>query len=552
MQHRDLILKLREVFPQPVSDRLHDSYFVHTVMRALDAVDALKSERPIFGQRRPLDYERATASRLGDDCRPLEEVVAELVGCLEGAALWGHPGAQPNVVPPPTIASLIGFLLAGLANQNMSWDEYSHGLAVAEVEATTLTCDLVGYDPYRAGGVFTFGGTGCSLYATRVGLEKAVPGSMQAGVGNSQAVVLASDASHYCRYSIASWLGLGARSVITVPTTPDNEIDLFQLEARAREALQEGRPIAAFLVTMGSTDAHGIDDLEAVVALRDRLVDEFELSYRPHVHADAVIGWAWAAFDRYDFEANPLAFRPRTLRALAASHRRLRHLPLADSIGVDFHKTGFTPYISSLVLFRQREDLGLLARDPESMPYLYHHGHYRPGMYTLETSRGATGVLAALANLKLFGRRGLQALVGHQVEMAQLLREHLESHPQITVLNRANVGPVTLFRVYPPEVDTFQVPGQELTDPGYRERLLSHNQYNRELFEILHAEAMQGRGVLLSLTESYRSTSYGLPVVAIKSYILSPFVEEGWVEEVVRRVVQAQRALGAVEAVAVS
>ncbi len=541
MHFHDLIVRLRETFPQPISDRLHDSYFVHTVMRALDAVDALKSERPLFGQRRPLDYGAAQSARLSSGPRPLEEVVRELVGYLEGSALWGHPGAQQNVVPPPTIASLVGFLLAGLANPNMSWDEYSQGLALAEVEAITLASELVGYDPAEAGGVFTFGGTGCTLYATRVGLEKALPGTMQEGLGGREAVLLASDVSHYCRYSVASWLGLGARSVVTVPTTPDNEIDLGQLEARAREELSAGKVLAAFVVTMGSTDAHGLDDLEAVVRLRDRLVEEFSLTYRPHVHADAVIGWAWAAFDDYDFEANPLCFRPRTLRALAAAHRRMRHLSLADSVGLDFHKTGFTPYVSSLVLFRRKSDLGLLARDPESMPYLYHHGHYRPGMYTLETSRGASGVLAALANLKLFGRQGLQALVGHQVEMAQWLREHLESHPQISVLNRTNVGPVTLFRVYPPEVDTFLAPGRELTDASYADRLLAHNDFNRAVFAVLQRDALEGGGVLLSLTDSYRSTSYGLPVVALKSYILSPFVDESRVEEVVRRVLAAQR-----------
>ena len=61
---------------------------------------------------------------------------------------------------------------------------------------------------------------------------------------------------------------------------------------------------------------------------------------------------------------NPLGFRPRTVRALAGAAQRIRHLPLADSIGIDFHKTGFTPYISSLVLFKERDDLSLLMPQP--------------------------------------------------------------------------------------------------------------------------------------------------------------------------------------------
>ena len=65
-----------------------------------------------------------------------------------------------------------------------------------------------------------------------------------------------------------------------------------------RTALDSGKKIAAIIATMGTTDAFGLDDLQAIVAMRDSLVDEFQLSYRPHIHADAVIGWAWSVFKR--------------------------------------------------------------------------------------------------------------------------------------------------------------------------------------------------------------------------------------------------------------
>jgi glutamate/tyrosine decarboxylase-like PLP-dependent enzyme len=261
-------------------------------------------------------------------------------------------------VAQPSIPSLIGVLLAALYNPNLAWDEYSRRVAVAEVEASALTARLVGYDPEQAAGVFTFGGTGTTLYGAKIGLEKACPGAMADGVDQA-AVLLASDASHYCRYNVAGWLGLGTRNLKTVPTTPRGEIDLEALAILARSLLAEGRRITAFVATMGSTDTFGLDDLAAIVDLRDMLVDEFHLPYRPHVHADAVIGWAWAAFNDYDFERNPLGFRPRTVRALAGASRRLRHLHRADSIGVDFHKTGFAPYVSSLFLVKQRDDLSL-------------------------------------------------------------------------------------------------------------------------------------------------------------------------------------------------
>ena len=245
-------------------------------------------------------------------------------------------------------------------------------------------------------------------------------------------------------------------------------------------------------------------------------------------------------FNTYDFEENPLGFRPGTIRALAGAYRRIEHLHLADSVGIDFHKTGFVPYISSLVLVKNRADLDLVKRHPEEMPYLYHFGDYRPGMYTLETSRAGTGVLAALANLRLFGEEGLRVILGHIVEMTQHLREHLGGQAGTTVVNQYNFGTVTLFRAYPDGVDTFEIKDMEFKDATYRDSLLAHNDYNRKIFQYVHSEAMAGRGVVISTTECYRRTTYNEPIVALKSFILSPFVNEADVETVVAKVLEAR------------
>src|SRR5262249_54014255 len=160
----------------------------------------------------------------------------------------------------------------------------------------------------------------------------------------------ASEAAHYCKYNIAGWLGLGTNQFVSIPCDHANEMDMAVLEARLREVLQQGGKVAAIIATLGSTDAFGLDDLEKIAALRDRLVDEFQLPYRPHIHADAVIGWAWSVFNDYDIEANGLGFRRRTVRAIAGAKRRMCHLRLADTIGIDYHKTGFTPYVASQLL----------------------------------------------------------------------------------------------------------------------------------------------------------------------------------------------------------
>lgn len=537
-----IVHDLRQAFPQPVSDRVHDAYFVFSFLRALDRVDAMKSAMPMLGKPEELDYAAARNGRIGDNPLPLEKVTERLVEYLSGMFIWGHPRSQINVVPSPTIPSIIGGLLPSIYNPNLVSDESSRQVAVAEVEAASIAAALVGYDPRRSGGVFTFGGTGTVLYGAKIGLEKACPGTMQSGLSSSARIVC-SERAHYAARTVAGWLGLGTDAVVEIPADANNELRTCLLETMCREVLKDGQKIAAIIATVGTTDAFGLDDLCEIRAIRDRLVEDFALDYVPHIHADAVIGWAWSVFNDYDFGSNPLGFRGRTLRALAGANRRVQHLGLADSIGIDFHKTGFTPYISSLFLARDGTDLSRIARTVESMPYLFQTGEYHPGQFTLETSRSGGGPMAALANLQLFGKNGLRSLLGHLVAMAETLREQLEAHPATHVLNGGNFGPVTLFRVYPDGVDTFSFPQREQSDPTCRDQLREYNAYNRRVFETIQAEALQGRGAVLSLTDCYRETEYGEPIVALKSYIMSPFSEEEHVEYVLESIWKAREAV---------
>ena len=540
----DLVMSLRQGFPQPVSDRVHDAYFVFSFLRALDQLDGMKSVTPLLGTAKTLDYDAAKHSQVADGPLPLEQVTQTLVEHLSGMFIWGHPRAQINVIPPPTIASIIGGLLPSIYNPNLVSEESSRQVAVAEVEVSSMTADLVGYDPIRSAGLFTFGGTGTLLYGVKLGLEKACPGTAQHGA-RERAVIFCSERAHYACLSVANWLGIGRENVIQIPCSPENEMRTCLLESMARDVLKDGGKIAAIVATMGTTDHFGLDDLKSIREIRDRLVDEFHLDYHPHVHADAVIGWAWSVFNDYNFDSNPLGFRHRTVRALAGTRRRIQQLPLADSVGIDFHKTGFTPYVSSLFLVKDAIDLELITRKQSDTPYLFHDGHYHPGRYTLETSRSGSAPMSALANLRLFGKNGLRALLGHVVSMAEVLREQLEGHAATTVVNRGNFGPVTLFRVYPDGVDTFGVAEREQKDASYRDQLRIHNEYNRRIYQVVQADALHGDGVVISLTDCYRETDYGEPMVALKSYLLSPFAEEQYINAVLESLWKARATIAA-------
>lgn len=73
--------------------------------------------------------------------------------------------------------------------------------------------------------------------------------------------------------------------------------------------------------------------------------------------------------------------------------------------------------------------------------------------------------------------------------------------------------------------------------------LLQHNSFNWKVFDFVHHESMAGRGILLSLTDCYPHTDYGEPIVSLKPFIPSPFVDENTVEAVVDNLLEARKLL---------
>jgi glutamate/tyrosine decarboxylase-like PLP-dependent enzyme len=559
--YSDILENLKTCFPSPTSNPIMDGYFIHTISHFLDHMDRLKCTAPVLGtglencqcnlhnidkQRIPMMPEkperRAEGQKFPVEMSQMEEVIDLLSDYCRDMTIWAHPNAQVNVIPPSSISSIMAFVAAAIYNPNIIWDEYSAQFADAEIESISMLSDLIGYDPLKSGGIFTFGGTATILYGCKLGMEKMTGGKgMVEGIREDFKIVT-SESSHYSRLNAAGWLGIGTRNLVSIPTTHENEMSLTDLEEYLQEAFDRKEKISTIIATLGTTDAFGLDDLAGIIGLRDQLAEEYELEHPPHVHADSVIGWVWVVFKDYDFKENPLGFHARTLRSLQDSLERISSLHMADSLGIDFHKTGYAPYISSAFLVKNREDLTLFSRAPDQMPYLYQFGKYHPGIYTLESSRSGAGALAALANIRLFGKQGYRVLIGHIVEMAQMLRERLEVHTFIHVLNDYNYGPVTLFRVYPDGVNAKETFKRELNDEDCQEQVIENNAYNRRIFNNIHERAMRGGGVLLSWTDAYRHSEYadGPPIAAIKSFIMSPWTDLDAVDMVARQVIEAR------------
>lgn len=454
--------KVRPAFITPWKDDKADTYFKEVIVEAIDGINTLKSDKSepqcflgkpdylivdeegIQDVKRKAEIPQATST--------MEQVIEEVVPYFNGLYNLAHPKSMFNVVPAAGVPSITGSLLGSMFNPNLVEQEYSGNVAALEIEVSSMISKLIGYDPEKSQGHFTFGGTGAYLFGMKLALTKCLGKSSREKGVRKDAQVLVSEVGHYAALNCSDWSGLGTDNVRRVKLNDDNSMDLEDLDRVMEQCWQEGKPVAEIVATCGTTDAFGVDDIKGIREVVDAYVERHGLKERPFIYADAVIGWAWTVFNTYDFQNNPLGFSQAALEAIKECKEKVQYLHMADAIGIDFHKTGFSSYNCTLVLMKDKDDLELLVREHDAMAYLYQFSAYTPGTYTLECSRGGNYALAAWCNLKYFGLEGYQALLGELIEAQISLRQAMEQERSVVCVNPKDYGFVTLFRVYPEEL----------------------------------------------------------------------------------------------------
>ncbi|MFA5109125.1 MAG: pyridoxal-dependent decarboxylase [Patescibacteria group bacterium] len=455
---------------------------------------------------------------------------------LQGSVKANDPFMVKNVIPLPSFSYLATFVAVSLYMPNGVTGEDAASVLDAEISCASALSKLAGYDFNKAAGVFTFGGTGTNLYALKIGMMKAAPDHATKGVNDNNLVVIGSRASHYCHKTSANWLGIGQNNYIQVQTNIDQTMKIDDFKKVCRQALASGKKIACIEVSGGTTSNMAIDDIESIYKIREQLVLEFDLKYRPHIHVDSVIGWAYLNFNSYDFKKNILGFSNNGLAKIKKISSLIKKINYADSFGVDFHKTGYTPYVSSMIIVKNQTDFELLRRDMKIMTPLFHDDFaYNPGIFTLETSRSAANMLATWCTMQTLGIEGFQTLLGHSLEMSSVMREELAKYENIGLYlaNKKSYGCDIFIRCYPPGVIPNKTYKKELKNDDL---LMVNTTYTSGFADwIFKNKTMSKNGIAISKSSASFYTLTGKPMVALRIYSLNPNLNESLAKEIISR-----------------
>ncbi|MDP2637707.1 MAG: pyridoxal-dependent decarboxylase [Candidatus Levybacteria bacterium] len=468
-------------------------------------------------------------------------ILDNLYSMVQGSIKAGNPFMVKNLIPVPSIPALASYLAVSTYMANGVSGEDSGQILLAEIACASALSKLAEIDHNKSAGVFTFGGTGTNLYAMKIGLSKILPNHGLEGLKDN-VVVIESAPAHYSHKTGANWLGIGQNNCIRISSNPDQTTKLDELEKTCRRVIEEGKLIVCINAVGGTTSNLGIDDVKKIYDIRERLVKAFNLSYKPHIHMDAVLGWVFLNFTNYDFKKNPLGFSINAINQIKKILKRLKTIKYADSFGVDFHKTGYVAYVSSMVIVKNKMDLMRLQRDVSIMTPLFQDDEaYNPGKFTLETSRSSANILATWIALQTFGQEGYQALLGHAIEMGIIFRNGIEKNYRagLYVANQEQFGPDVFVRCYRPGSDPKTTYEKEMQQDDV---LKVNTKYTSDFALWLYKnKSAEERGFAVSKSSAAIYTNTGKPMVALRIYPLSPYITEESAKRLIARLVKAKK-----------
>ena len=395
-------------------------------------------------------FEYLNGKHLNEEGMNFEEIAKALVTLFEGLPNWNNPETLLNVIPPPDIPALATTLYTKMFNANFSQDKYAGLLLATELEVVKYLSELIGWDWTKTMGTFTFGGKGTSLYAFKYALNRAYPEGKRKGYHGKEFFLVSSVKGHPCHAEVSDWLGIGYDNCVRVKCSKDGRIIVSEVEKVIRENIRKGKIFLGFNLCGGSTVEFDIDPIKEIYDLREKIIEDYSLKYKPVIHVDSVVGWIWLFYNGYNFKLNPMGISKPILDKINLMHSYISEIKYADSCGMDFHKTGYAPYISSIIMFHDKKDFYYLG-DKEQVVDVkrLQYGGYAPFEQTLELTRSSDGPIAAWTTIKTIGVNGYRQIIANSLESTQYFRDKINALPFAEVVNPDSSGVATLFILKP-------------------------------------------------------------------------------------------------------
>ncbi|RPA91788.1 PLP-dependent transferase [Choiromyces venosus 120613-1] len=247
---------------------------------------------------------------------------------------------------------------------------------------------------------------------------------------------MASSTKHYSWPKSGALTGIGSDNIVNVGVDIDARLDTENLEALLEESLLRQQAVYAVVAVIGTTEEGAVDPLDKILSLREKF-QQRGMSFA--IHADAAWGGYFTSLVREEFPEPPLPFPPKERFGAPPSgfvppitlpvhtEEQLLRLKHADSITLDPHKAGYTPYPAGALCYK---DNRMRYQVTWTTPYITRDTGSgvaeSVGNYSLEGSKpGAAAVSTYMTNRVIGLHKGGY---GHLLDTASFNCRRLSAH----------------------------------------------------------------------------------------------------------------------------
>jgi len=513
-----MIMKSNNLVDKEILDKFGRENSVDIDMM-IKYLKSLKEKLPEMDKKSPFTKDKPRDFKISLEGQDVDELNENISSFFSNCINWKSSKTHFNITPPVTIPSVVASSVASLLNPNGIWDIASGSFAELEMSLVSYFSKLVEWE--NSGGVFVFGGTATNMYAIKIGISTCMSNAHQQGVDN-QVYIISNDEGHSCHLTLCNWLGLGTEKCVRLNTNKEGVLLPKDTLTAAEKLMKEGKKIACIILNSGTNFNGMFDDIKAVKFGIDKLVKKYNLDYIPHIHSDSVIGWVFLLFKDYDFKKNELNFPSDTLKKIEKIAFQAFDIKYADSFGIDFHKTGFCPYLSSLFITKDSKDWNKITGDTSVFTHqAFNYGDYKPGQYTLECSRAVNGAISSYTTLNSLGINGIRKILANFLYIAKDLRDKLDESDSFSVCNRLALGWATLFIVK----ETFESPNfDRLYEEKDKNIIETNNQFHKDFYSFLTSKYNKKLPWNIGFSKCYKKNKFGIPISTLKNYPMSPYI----------------------------
>jgi len=463
------------------------------------------------------------------------EVLVELAAHLQIASMpWFSPRYLGHMNADTLMAATLGYMLTLLYNPNNCAYEGSPATTALEIEAGEQLAKLMGYDPTRAWGHITSGGTianyeglwiARNLKSIPLAVKEICPALVEGltdwqllnlrtdrildlmdqvrAEGKFDAVrsrsargtgirgglpgkVLVPQSKHYSWVKAVDVLGIGQDNLIQVNVKDNFRMDVGHLKMAIDGLVSRQMPVLAVVAVIGTTEEGAVDELHQIVKLRERYEND-GISF--YLHVDAAYGGyartifldeddAFMDFDRLTHTLHQDGvFRDPLAWPDLEVFQAFEAMSEADSITVDPHKMGYIPYAAGAIVAKDRRVIDLISY---FAAYVFEKVEDQPlllGSYIMEGSKAGAVVAAVWAAHKVLPLNvtGYGRIIGASIEGAARFYRSLLTAPPIETQGRR-------FKVHPLVKPDFNMVDFAFHELG-NDSLEAANRLNQMIYE---------------------------------------------------------------------